>query len=443
MRSFISRTLFTNLIIATFGLANSVLLSRWLGPAGRGEVAAAMLWPVLLVYLSSFGLIQSCMYFSALPNSEPQKVWGNASLMGVIQSVIAVCIGFFLMPLLLKSQTSDVIYASRMFLIMIPLGILTQYGVSILQGRLQIRLFNLMRVIIPVGYLTGTLTFFLTGQLTVINIIFLHIFLNAISLFAILFSIVKIGLGLKLQTDVPLAKSMLKYGLKVNLGNITGLANLSMDQVLMAAFLAPVNLGIYVVAVSSATVLQMLPQSVQMVLSPSIAQRESSEERIDILKRVFRYYWMISLLACLGLAPIIYLGVPVVFGAGFKDATLPAEILLLGIFFVGAKEVLSNGAQALGDPMLGSKAQLIGFFVTVVLLCVLLPTMGIIGAAITTTAGYMVQFAVVVLGLSRNHHISASELFRFSLKDVSESLSMLGFNKRPKQFSESIERINS
>ena len=431
MRSHISRTLFTNLVIAAFGLANSVLLSRWLGPVGRGEVAAAMLWPGLLVYLSSLGLIQSCMYFSALPDAKPQKVWGNASLMGLVQSTLTVCAGFVLMPWLLKSQTVEVINASRMFLLMVPLSLLTQYGGSVLQGRLQIALFNFMRAIIPVGYLTGTLAFFLTERLTVINIIYLHIFLNILCLIAILISLVKIGLNLKPETDMPLAKSMLRYGLKVNLGNVTGLANSSLDQVLMAAFLAPVNLGLYVVAVSSAMILQMLPHSVQMVLSPTIAQKESAEERVNILKRVFRNYWMISLLACFGMVPIIYFGVPVIFGAGFRDAILPAEILLLGIFFLGAKDVLSNGAQSLGDPMLGSKAQLTGLFVTVALLCILLPTMGIIGAAITTTTGYLVQFVVVVLGLQRKHQIPPMELFRFSLKDVNKFLSVLGVNKSP------------
>ena len=43
LRSLIVRTLLTSFEIAALGFASSILLSRWLGPAGRGEVAAPIL----------------------------------------------------------------------------------------------------------------------------------------------------------------------------------------------------------------------------------------------------------------------------------------------------------------------------------------------------------------------------------------------------------------
>ena len=70
LRPLILRTLVTNLVLSAIGLLNSVLLSRWLGPAGRGEVAAAMLWPTLLVYLSSLGLISAILYFADRPKES-------------------------------------------------------------------------------------------------------------------------------------------------------------------------------------------------------------------------------------------------------------------------------------------------------------------------------------------------------------------------------------
>src|SRR5882724_876199 len=131
LRSLIFRTLLTNGGITVLSLANSVLLSRWLGPAGRGEVAAAMLWPMLLVYLGSMGLIVSTMYFTSLPGSQPQIVFNNAVILGLILCAITLPIGFVALPWLLKSQTSHVVDASRLFLLVIPISLIAQFGTSI------------------------------------------------------------------------------------------------------------------------------------------------------------------------------------------------------------------------------------------------------------------------------------------------------------------------
>src|SRR5438046_4897347 len=109
LRPLILRTLITNSGIMALGLVNSILLSRWLGPTGRGEVAAAILWPTLLVYLSSMGLIASTLYFSASPNSKLQPIFANAMVLAVIQGAVALIIGYVALPYLLRSQTAAVV----------------------------------------------------------------------------------------------------------------------------------------------------------------------------------------------------------------------------------------------------------------------------------------------------------------------------------------------
>ena len=94
LRPLIVRTLITNFALAGIGLINSILLSRWLGPSGRGEVAAAMLWPTMLIYLCSLGLIIAILYFAALPDSRPQAIFANAVWLGLAQGAVAILIGF-------------------------------------------------------------------------------------------------------------------------------------------------------------------------------------------------------------------------------------------------------------------------------------------------------------------------------------------------------------
>jgi O-antigen/teichoic acid export membrane protein len=404
------------------GLLNSILLSRGLGPAGRGEVAAAMLWPTLLVYLSSLGLIVAIVYFAARPESQPQAIFANALWLGLTQGGVAIVAGYIALPSLLGSQTGSVIGAGRVYLLVIPLSLLTQYGMSILQGRMRIAAFNYLRLILPAGYLAGTMLLMLVGELAVLNIILLHLVLNVIVIVALLTALWTSGIRPRISVDGPLAKQMLKYGAKVQVGNITGLANMSLDQVLMAALLAPNYLGLYVVAVSAAGLAQTFSQAVQMVLTPSITQKESLAERAAVLQGAFRRYWLLSFLVTLLIGGLLPAAIPIVFGADFRGAVWPAEVLLLGVFCIGAKDVLSGGAQALGNPWLGSKAHLIALVVTVLLLYLLLPRLGIMGAAIATAAAYGTQLVVVALGLQRAHGISLTSLFRFKTTDLLEAL---------------------
>jgi O-antigen/teichoic acid export membrane protein len=422
LRPLILHTFLTSLIIIALGFINSILLSRWLGPAGRGEIAAAMLWPTMLMYLSSFGLFSATMYFVAQPESRPQAIFANNLVLAGLQSVVAIAIGYTALPWLLHSQSETVIRAARWFLLVIPLSLISQYGVSLLQGQMRMTAFNVLRIIMPVGYLLGTVWLKAINELTLSSIIFLLLALNGIGTLGTLTALWRVGIRPRLRIDRALTLAMGKYGTKVQAGMVTGIANQNLDQMVMAAMLPPVDLGLYVAAVSAASLTQIFSQAVQTVSTPGIMQKESLADRIVVLQRIFQRYWLLSGLIVLALGAVLPVTIPLVFGAAFKGAIVPAEILLLAMFLIGAKDVLAGGASAMGDPWLSSKAQIWAVGVTVVLLYLLLPPLGIWGAAIASAAAYGTQLIVVVHGLYRTHGISPAKLFRIRFADLRASV---------------------
>src|SRR5438477_9300021 len=124
LRPMVWRTLIAGVATNMLGLVTSILLSRSVGPHGRGEIAAALLWPGLLIYLGSMGLIVSAMYFTSLPNSRPQLILSNSIALGLVLSCIALPLGFVALPWLLRSQTHEVVFASRWYLAVVPLSLL-------------------------------------------------------------------------------------------------------------------------------------------------------------------------------------------------------------------------------------------------------------------------------------------------------------------------------
>src|ERR1017187_7444798 len=111
------RTLLANVAIIGLGLVNSIQLSRWLGPAGRGEIAAALLWPMLITYLVSAGIITSVLYHAAQPEVRTQTLVANATVLALLQAAVGMSVGYVIMPWVLHSQNSAVIHSSRWFLL--------------------------------------------------------------------------------------------------------------------------------------------------------------------------------------------------------------------------------------------------------------------------------------------------------------------------------------
>jgi O-antigen/teichoic acid export membrane protein len=338
-------------------------------------------------------------------------------VLATLQSLIVLPLGYLLLPWLLSSQTPVVIQTGRLFLLIVPISLAAQYGLSILQGRLH-GSFNWIRTIIPIGYLTGVLALKALGRLTLLDIILLHIGLQFFGLVATLVALWKSGIGLGLRADFSLAKPMLKFGRRVQLGDASQLANMRLDQVLMAGLLPAAQLGVYVVAVSAGNISQILSTTVRMVITPSIAQKGTALERVTLLRETFRKYLVLSFVATLIISLALPLAIPLVYGGDFRKALWPAEVLLLGAFLTGAKEVLVGGAHALGDPWLGSKAELVALIITVVLLPILLMVMGILGAAIAVTAAYATQLVMMIHGLNRRHTISPKTLFGFPPRGI-------------------------
>lgn len=405
VRSNVAQIFATNVGITGIGFLNSMLLARWLGSTGRGELAAAFLWPTMLIYLCAFGLIPAVTYFTALPDSSPGTVTGSALSCAVWQGALALAVGYILIPLLLHRQSQQVIADSRLYLSVVPLQIAVQYVQGVLQGKLHFRFLNGLRAIVPGGYLLGTLMLHRADLLSVRNIVLLHMMLQLLVLLCTIYVSRCLGFLAGLRIDRGLVKKLLGYGGKVYSGEVTGTANLRLDQILMAALFPPRMLGLYVVAVSSSSIAEMFASAVRTVSSPRIAAIATSGERRTQLVSTLRKYLDISLPGTLLMALVLPFAIPLVFGREYGDAVVPAEILLVGSLLLGIRGVLTGGAQAFGDPWIGSKAEVYSLPVTLVLLLLLMPKIGILGAAIASVLSYATQVAIIAAGV-RKHGIA-------------------------------------
>ena len=146
-------------------------------------------------------------------------------------------------------------------------------------------------------------------------------------------------------------------------------------------------------------------QPLLQVLFPKVAS-DAPQKAPERIRRTLRLNLGITGSGALILALACPFVLPLLFGAKFKPAVLPAIILLFGTVLLGCNYVISDGLRGLGRPLWPSIAEAIGVVVTLAGLMLFLRQFGIVGAAVVSVAAYMSVLFVLSLGL-RNASVSA------------------------------------
>ena len=374
-----------------------ILAARLLGPAGRGELAAAVVWTAILGVVVSLGLPQALTYYTAREPAAVGSIFFAALSLLAVQSLVGIIGGWAVVTVTLTASQPAAVESVRLYLLTIPATTLITYLSTIGQGLRRFRLFNSLRVAASATYVAGLVIASIADWRDARQIIPVLVICQWLVALA--------GIVVFIRRVRPRgrfewwrARQLLWYGLKSYWGSLSWMANARLDQFIMSAFVSLSDLGEYAVAVSYATVLFPLSGAFAMVLFPRVAA-SGHVQAIDKIKRTLRLNLLLSVggAVALGLAGPALL--PWLFGTDYRPAVYPALILLVGTVVLGMNYVLSDGLRGLGAPLMTSVAEIGGFVVTLSGLWMLLPRLGIYGAALVSVLSYGIVSAILVIGL--------------------------------------------
>lgn len=407
----------SNFSIALFGAVGGILAARLLGPEGRGELAAAVVWAGILGGIAQLGLPQALTYVTSRESQAVGSIFFTTIILLLVQSVVILAIGWVVITGLLAQLQPSAINAVRVYLFSIPFSLLITYLSTISQGLKRFELFNAPRVASAVGYVVSLIlasVLNLAGAKEVASLL-----LGAQAIVALA------TLGWFLEQIRPTgyfewrhAHQLLSYGLSSHLGNLSWMANARLDQFLMSALIGLDELGYYAVAVSYAMVLFPLSGAFAMVTFPQVAGSEEHTARRTIW-RALTWTLVVSGAGALVLALVCPAIMPLLFGPNYQSSIYPAVVLLGGTVFLGGNYVLSDGLRGLGAPLLVSVAEMFGVVITVSGLFILLPQFGIRGAAWVSLLSYAVVFLILLVQFKRRKaraHLSRSEVAKLELR---------------------------
>lgn len=390
--------------------ASGVIVARLLGPSGRGILAAVTLWPAVVAAIGSLGVLDATSYFAARGQTSRHIVLGSSAAVLGLLAVVLIGIGIPLVGAVLGRYGSDAVWLGRLCLIGIPLTLFaTAFGVVVL-GTGRTGLFNVLRFLQPAAVLIGALVLLAAGSRSVgafVSNVLIAQFASAVA--ALVACLVVIGT--RWTIDRTAVRAMLTYGSQSHVGYIASVLNLQLGQLLMSMLLAPDELGLYIIAISTAGAVLIFPSAMVISTFPRLAGSDAAD-KLELLARAVRATLVLG----------VAMAVPLTFGASgvisllYGEAYLPAagamRILLIAAVPLGVNTVLSAGFKALNHPLIASYAEMLSLAVAAVLMPVLLLRFGAAGAAIASLLSYGVATVYLVRQTQRQFQYGVTALIR-------------------------------
>jgi len=375
------------------GVLSGVLAARLLGPQGRGELAALTLWPATIVFLLSIGLNQSVVFHLGRNTFSLSHVWTASTVIGLGQSLLTVLAGLVVIPVALRHYSHDVQIMGFAVLAVSPLIILGGYPTSILQGRLDLISFNLIQLASPCVYTAGVVVLALMHRGHLQDVVIWRVS-SYVFQFVLAYVLLLRRTVLRFNWHSGACLSLLGFGWKTELGNVSNYVNRYVDQLVLSLFVPAHDLGLYAMAVTVALILNFIPTAAGMVALA--AGSANAAEAAGMIGRSFRasLLWLLCGYGALFIAaPVLIIGI---LGPAYAGSVLACRILLPGAVAIGLNQVLYDGARALGDPALASYAEGCASLLTIVFLLLLLPRFGFVGAAIASSVAYCGSLCVAL-----------------------------------------------
>lgn len=274
-------------VIQAVTMLGGLLTARLLLPEGKGELTAIILWPALLAYGGSLGLMDAIAFHASDRKKDIIQVLSSGLIVVIPLSLLLAGVGYVILPLILASHGLDAIETARLYLIYIPLNFVALSLMSILAGRLQLTAFNFLRMFVQISFVAGIILLFAFDQISVRWFAEASLAANFLTM-VIALGIIWKNHWLGWLPDKQIAKALLAYGWRVHLGTIALQANLRLDQMFMSIFLPSRELGLYVVAVSISGIVSLSASSLVVVAFPRIANLVSAREKGEALGRYVR-----------------------------------------------------------------------------------------------------------------------------------------------------------
>lgn len=429
MSSFSKNTIWSFLTeIAVFGLGfiYLIILARVLGPEGKGIYSLIILIPGLMISFGNFGIGAANVYFVGSKKHSIQNVISNSLVLAFSLGLILILVFWILTKFSFFQEfiSSNKISSAYLWLVVlvIPISFLVSFFRSILLGKEKIADYNVTKLVEGfIQLLAVVILLIILSQGIFGGIVSYILGILSSSLIAVVF--VRRLIKFKFSFSKRLLKDSAVYGSKVYGADALSFLNYRLDMFLIAVFLNPAAVGFYSIAVGIVERLRMVPGAFATVLFPrvsSLGEADANNFTPKIIRHTFFIMIVLSIFLLLLASPLV----GIVFGSDFLPAVAPLIVLIPGIIAMGIGENLAADLAGRGKPHFAVYSSLLCLAINIPLNIILIPRIGIMGAALASTIGYWADTLVVLIAFLKISKKPLKEVLLINKEDFRDYLKL-------------------
>jgi O-antigen/teichoic acid export membrane protein len=411
-------TFFYSGLLSVLSIATGILVARWLGPVGKGV-------------FSGLGLLQSGVAAAtggvgaAITYLLTKKARTIPGLMSPLSALLFLVSILTWAGLLAWGASHGYSSTWLIFFISVPASVILSWQGYLFLGLGRVGLLNkvsLARALLLLILLYLGIKVFDRGVDG--SLVAWAVASYASAAYVVIYAL-RLGRpegGQRLRNDLW---EMIRFGSRSTLDGILGFLAYRIDSLVIIGFLGAAGFGMYSVAVAGGEVLYMISRSVARASAHAIGSANLSESAEVTAKAVRTTTAAIGAMA-LVLFLVAPLFVKILYGDKFAAAILPFRILLPGVIAFAPAGIFSSFfSYQLGRPMFGVYLTL-GLLVIESAGClVLVPRLGLAGAAIASTFTYFVSTVGETWYFCKVTGMSPSVLWIINKDDVQSGLRLI------------------
>jgi O-antigen/teichoic acid export membrane protein len=203
----------------------------------------------------------------------------------------------------------------------------------------------------------------------------------------------------KFMINKTLLKKISHYSIFILATGVGGVVLGYTDIMMLTYFSGLTSVALYSVALPTTRILLYFPRAISEVLLPFTSELWSKKKKkilAEGMESLYKYSLMIMIPLAFMMFSFSDLVINVFFGASYIPAANAMKILSIGMIFATIGGTSSNFFPGIGKPQITSKMIYSAAIFNFIANLILIPMLGIIGAAITTSLSYLI---IMVIGL--------------------------------------------
>lgn len=368
------------------GFLTSVLAARLLGATALGAAGVALSIATIGALVGNGGLNISAIYFLGQRPSTRRDTVARISTLGMVAIAVAAVLILATAPLTLlvfgKIQPELVLSAA-----LAGGGIVAfELAGSLLLGLDQRSAYLASQGIEGVGSLAFSVVILIFVSTSAVGYVAAAAASYwAAAIYAGIRSHREVG-GRVFGFDKPFTREAISLGLRGQVGNILQFLNLRLDLLLVPVLIDLHAAGVYLIAVRMSEIITQIASAASAFLFPAVSRGELNQTRLT--ERTVRATLLV--ITAMGIMIVLTadLLLGVFFGPEFQAGTNALRITIAAMIPLSLTRLLAGDLKGRGRPGLVSLAAGCAVVATVLLDLILIPAVGIAGAAMASFLAY-------------------------------------------------------